>query len=165
MKTRQGWSQWFWLLFSHSVMSDSATPWTAACQASLSFTISQSLLKLMSIERVMPSNHLILCHPLLLPSIFPSIRVFSNESALCSKQSLVCNAGGPAISTCLLTNTSSLFSPNIHRWGLWNWIFPYNRYVLGYFFFPLPPLKENECFFPTEKWVTWKSPVASISWF
>ena len=60
-----------------------ATPWTAARQASLSFTISQSLLKLMSIESVMPSNHLILCHPLLLlPSIFPSIRVFSNESAL-----------------------------------------------------------------------------------
>ena len=60
-----------------------ATPWTAAWQASLSITNSQGLLKLMSIELVMPSNHLILCHPLLLPtSIFPSIRVFSNESAL-----------------------------------------------------------------------------------
>ena len=60
-----------------------ATPWTAACQASLSFTISQSLIKLMSIRLVIPSNYLILCHPiLLLPSIFPSIRVFSNESAL-----------------------------------------------------------------------------------
>ena len=60
------------------------TPWTAACQASLSVANSQSLLKLMSIESVMPSNHLILCHPLLLlPSIFPSIRVFSNESVLC----------------------------------------------------------------------------------
>ena len=60
-----------------------ATPWTAARQASLSFTISWSLLKLMSIESVMTSNHLILCHTLLLlPSIFPSIRVFSNESAL-----------------------------------------------------------------------------------
>ena len=59
------------------------TPWTAACQASLSFTISQSLLKLLSIELVMLSNHLILCRPLLLqPSIFPSVRVFSNESAL-----------------------------------------------------------------------------------
>ena len=59
------------------------TPWTAACQASLSITNSQSLLKLMSIESVMPSNHLILCHPLLLlPSIFPSIRVFSNKSVL-----------------------------------------------------------------------------------
>ena len=58
------------------------TPWTAACQASLSSTISRSLLKFMSIESVMPSNHLILCCPLLLPSIFPSIRVFSNESAL-----------------------------------------------------------------------------------
>ena len=61
-----------------------ATPWTAALQASLSITNSWSLLKLMSIESVMPSNHLILCCPLLLPpSIFPSIRVFSNESALC----------------------------------------------------------------------------------
>ena len=59
-----------------------ATPWTAAHQASLSFTISQSLLNLMSIESMMPSNHLILCCPLLLFSIFPSIRVFSNESAL-----------------------------------------------------------------------------------
>ena len=59
------------------------TPWTAARQASLSVTSSQSLLKLMSIESVMPSNHLIVCHPLLLPlSIFPSIRVFSNESTL-----------------------------------------------------------------------------------
>ena len=59
------------------------TPWTAACQASLSFTISRSLLKLMFIKSVMPSNHLILCHPLLLPpSIFPSIKVFSNESVL-----------------------------------------------------------------------------------
>ena len=61
-----------------------ATPWTAARQASLSITNSQSLLKLMSIETVMPSNHLILCHPLLLlPSIFLSTRVFSNESVLC----------------------------------------------------------------------------------
>ena len=60
------------------------TPWTAALQASLTFTISQSLLKLTSIELVMPSTHLILCHLLLLlPSIFPSIRVFSNELALC----------------------------------------------------------------------------------
>ena len=60
-----------------------ATPWTAARQVSMSITNSQSLLKLMSIKLVMPSNHLILCHPLLLsPSIFPSIRVFSNESVL-----------------------------------------------------------------------------------
>ena len=59
------------------------TPWTAACQASLSITNSQSLLKLMSIESVMQSNHLILCPPFLLPpSIFPNIRVFSNESVL-----------------------------------------------------------------------------------
>ena len=70
------------LLFSQSCPI-LVTPWTAACQASLSFTISQSLLKLMSIESVMPSNHLILCRPLLLlPSIFPSITVFSRQSAL-----------------------------------------------------------------------------------
>ena len=70
------------LQFSHSVMSDTVTPWTAALQASLSLTNSRSLLKLMCIKSVIPSNHLILCHPLLLPSIFPNIRVFSNESIL-----------------------------------------------------------------------------------
>ena len=68
--------------FSHIWLS---TPWTAARQASLFFTISWTLLKLMFIES-MPSNHLILCHPLLpLPSIFPSVRVFSNESVLCTR--------------------------------------------------------------------------------
>ena len=72
------------LHFSCSVVSNFATPWTAACQASLSNTNSRNLLKIMSIESVMPFNHLILCCSLLLlPSIFPSIRVFSNESALC----------------------------------------------------------------------------------
>ena len=76
------------LLFIFVVQSFShvqffVTPWTAACQASLSFTVSWSLLKLMSVESVMPSNHLILCNPLLpLPSVFPSIKVFSNEMAL-----------------------------------------------------------------------------------
>ncbi|CAN0387597.1 unnamed protein product [Rangifer tarandus platyrhynchus] len=69
--------------FSGSVMSNSAIPWTAARQASLSITNSWSLLKLMCIESVMPSNHFILCHPLPVPlSTFPSIRVFSNESVL-----------------------------------------------------------------------------------
>ena len=63
------------------------TPWTTARQVSLSFTISWSLLKFLSIELMKPSNHLILCHPLLLPSIFPSIRVFSNKSALCIRLS------------------------------------------------------------------------------
>ena len=76
----------FWVFQSVQSLSHVqlfATPWTSACQASLSITNSQSLPKSMSIESVMPSNHLILCHPLLLlPSIFPSIRVFSNESAL-----------------------------------------------------------------------------------
>ena len=75
------------LQFSHPVVSDSfETPWTAAHQASLSITNSWSLLKLMYIEWVMPSNHLILCRPLLLlPPIPPSIRVFSNQSALCMR--------------------------------------------------------------------------------
>ena len=72
--------------FIHSVVSNSATPWIATCQASLSITDSQIPLKLMSIELVMPSNHLILCRPLLLlPSIPPSIRVFASESILCIK--------------------------------------------------------------------------------
>ena len=80
---------WYTSLQFSSVQSISrvqlfATPWTTACQASLSITNSRRLPRLMSIELVMPSNHLILCHPLLLlPSIFPNIRVFSNESALC----------------------------------------------------------------------------------
>ena len=74
------------LLFNHSVTSNSVTQWTAACQASPSITKSQGLLKLMSIELVIPSNHLILCRPLLfLPSIFPSIRIFSSQSVLCNR--------------------------------------------------------------------------------
>ena len=69
--------------FSCSFVSNSLSPWTAACQASLSITSSWSLLKLKSTDSVMPSNHLILCRPLLLlPSVLPSIRVFSNESVL-----------------------------------------------------------------------------------
>ena len=72
-----------WLIM-HDLSWVSVTPWTTAHEASLSYTISWSLLKLMSIESVMPSNHRILCRPLLLlPSIFASIRVFSSESALC----------------------------------------------------------------------------------
>ena len=75
--------QLYSIQFSCSVMSDSTTPWTAAHQVFLSITNSQSLLKLISIELVMPSNHLFLCHALpILPSILPRIRVFSNESAL-----------------------------------------------------------------------------------
>ena len=70
------------LLFSHCHVRLFVTPWTAAHQASLTFTVSQSLLKSTSTELVMPSNHLILCHPLLLlPSVFPSIRVFSHQLA------------------------------------------------------------------------------------
>ena len=84
-----------------------ATPWTTACQASLSFTVSQGLLRLMSPESMMPSNHLILCHPLLLlPLIFPSIRVFSNESALCIRGQ---GAGSSASASVLSMNIQSWF--------------------------------------------------------
>ena len=80
------------------------TPWTAACQASLSITNSQSSLKLMSIKSVMPSSHLILCHPLLfLPLIPPSIRVFSNESVLCIRWP---NTGVSALASILPKNTT-----------------------------------------------------------
>jgi len=83
-----------------------ATPWTAACQASLSFTISWSLLKLMFDELVIPTNHLILCHPLLLlPSIFPSIRVFSDELTLWS--------GGQSIG---VSASASVLPMNIQGW-------------------------------------------------
>ena len=84
------------------------TPWTAACRASLSFTIFQSLLKLMSIESVMPTNHLIFCHLLLLlPSIFPSIRVFSNELALCIRWPSI----GVSASTSVLPMNTQDWSP------------------------------------------------------
>ena len=81
------------------------TLWTAACQALLSITNSKSLLKLISIESVMPSNHLILCHPLLLPSIFPSIRIFSNESVFTS--------GGQGIG---VSASASILPMNIQDW-------------------------------------------------
>ena len=84
-----------------------ATTWTVACQASLSITNCQSLLKLMSIESVMPSNRLILCHPLLLPSIFPSIRVFSNESAL----HIGCPNIGASASASVLPKNTQDWSP------------------------------------------------------
>ena len=93
-------------MFSRSVMSDSVTPWSAACQASVSFTVSWSLLKLTSIELVMPSSHLICCPPLLLlPSVFPSIKVFSNELALCIR--------GQSIGT---SGSVSVFPMNIQDW-------------------------------------------------
>ena len=88
-----------------------ATSWTAACQASLSFGISRSLLKLMSFELVMPSNHLLLCCPLLLlPSIFPSIRVFSNESALYIRQ--------PEYWSCSFSISSSNEYPGLISFGI-----------------------------------------------
>ena len=93
-----------------------ATPWTAACQASLSFTISRSSLKLMSIESVMPSNHLILCPLLLLPSILSSIRIFSNQSVLPSGSSLKSQffaSGGQSIGT---SASASVLPMNIQDW-------------------------------------------------
>ena len=88
-----------------------ATPWTAACQASLSTTNSRGLLKLTSIKSVIPSNHLILCFPLLLPpSIFPGIRVFSNESTLCMRWSEY-------------WSFSFSISPSNEYSGLFRWIF------------------------------------------
>ena len=91
-----------------------ASPWTAACQASLSITNSRSLLKLMSIESVMPSNHLILCHPfLLLPSIFPSIRIFSNELVLCIRWP---NIGVSASASVLLMNIQDWFPLGLTGW-------------------------------------------------
>ena len=106
-----------WVTFS-SVQSLSCvwlfvTPWTSTCQASLSITNSWSLSKLISIELVMPSNHLILCHPLhILPSIFPSIRAFSSESALCS--------GGQSIG---VSASTSVLPMNTQDW------FPLERLV------------------------------------
>ena len=93
-----------------------ATPWTATCQASLSFTISRSLLKLMSIKSVMPSNHLILCPLLLLPSILSSIRIFSNQSVLPSGSSLKSQfftSGGQSIGA---SASSSVLPMNIQDW-------------------------------------------------
>ena len=113
-----GFDGWMWggrLGFSHSVQGLNpvrlfVTPWTAALQASLFITNSQRLSKRMSIELVMPSNHLILCCPLLLPSIFPSIRVFSNESTLLIRWP----SNGVSAST-------SVFPMNTHDWSLLRW--------------------------------------------
>ena len=99
---------------SRSVICDSVTPWTAACQASLSITNSWSLLKLMSIESVMSSDHLILCCPLLLPpSIFPSIRVFSNESVSSLHQEAKSIGVSPS---------ASFLPMNIQDWSPLEWI-------------------------------------------
>ena len=94
----------------------SVTAWTVECQVSLSFTISRSLLKLMSVESVMPSNHLILCHLLLLlPSVFPSIRVLSNESVLCIRQPKYWSF---SLSICPSNGYSGLISYRIDRFHL-----------------------------------------------
>ena len=106
------------------------TPWSAACQASLSITNSQSLLKLMSIESVMPTNHLILFHPLLfLPSIFPSIRVFSKESV--SKQLHLQNQSFQWLFR------TAFFSPRLSR------VFSNTTVQKHHFFSPQPSLWSN----------------------
>ena len=107
------------LLFSPSVVSDSLRP--QGLRLPLSITISRSLLKLMSIELVMPSNHLILCHPcLLLPSIFPSIRVFSNESALRISEGMhssrLTRPQSPLF-TFMPPSTTGPSPPLHHQWG------------------------------------------------
>ena len=100
------------LLFTLSRVRLFATPCTTACQASLSFTASQSLLRLTSIESVIPSNHLILCHPLfLLPSIFPSIRVFSNESSVFRILAFRDSFGCPVVKTLCFKCRGCRFNP------------------------------------------------------
>ena len=97
--------------FSHSHVRLFVTPWTAACQPSLSLTNSLSLLKLMSIESLMPSNHFILCRPLLLPlSIFPSIRVFSSQFVASGGQSIGVSA------------SVSVLPKNLQDWFPLGWI-------------------------------------------
>ena len=116
-------------LFSCSVVSDSVMPWIVAWQVSLFFSISQSLLKLMSSESVMPSNHLIFCCPLLLlPSIYPSIRVFFNESVLCIRwlkyrsfsfnisPSNECSGLIPLGLTCLISLLSKRLWDSLKNW-------------------------------------------------
>ena len=99
--------------FSHSVMSNSATPWTTARQASLSIINCRSLPQPMSIESAMPSNHLILCCPLfLLPSIFPSIRIFSNESFFTSGGQIIGDSASASASVLLM---------NIQDWFPLGW--------------------------------------------
>ena len=111
-------------LFSCSVVSNSATLWTAACQASLSFTVSWSLFKLMSIELMIPSKDLILCHPLLLPSIFPSTKIFTSlvQSIGASASVLTMNIQGwfPLGLTCLLSLLSKGLSRVFSSTTFWN---------------------------------------------
>ena len=103
------------LLFSHALVSCSAAPWTAACQVSWTFTTSRSLLKLMFIEPVIPSNHLLLCHPLLLlPSIYPPSGSFPRSQFFTSCGQSI---GASALALVLPMNIQDWFP-----WGLTNWI-------------------------------------------
>ena len=134
------------VVLSRSVVANSVTPWTTACQTSLSFTISQSLLKFMSVELVVPSSHLILCRPLLLlPSIFPSIRVFP--------VSQVFPSGGQTTGA---SASASVLPMNIQRWvpsgltglisllfkGLWG-VFSSTTFQRNQFFGTQPALLSN----------------------
>ena len=107
-------------LLSHVQLFE--TPWTTARQASLSFTISWSLLKLMSIQSVMLSNHFILCHPLLLPSVFPSIRVFSNELTLCIRLYM-----SKWTNTIAERSLISQYLSNFHHMLFWLFFFFYGK--------------------------------------
>ena len=135
-------SGWSSVQFSHSVVFDSATPWTATRQASLSITNSWSLLKLMAIELVMPTNHLILCHLLLLlPSNFPSIRVFSNEPVLCIRWPKYWSF---SFSISPSSECSGLISFTIDRLDFLAGIEPMFPALAGRFVFTVPPGKSTK---------------------
>ena len=118
-----------------------ATPWTAACQASLTFTISWSLLKFMSIELVMLSYHLMLCHPLLLISIFPSIRVFSSESS----------SGGQSIGA-----SASVLPMNIQDW------FPFQSFRIDWLAWSPCCLRDSQAFSPAPPFESINSSALSL---
>jgi len=131
--------------FSRSVMSDSVTPWTAARQAFLSITNSRSSPKPMSIGSVMPFNHLILCCPLLLlPSIFPSIRVFWNESALHIRWPKYLTA----IETVSQNFRSLLQGHTLIKWWSQDWNLGWQYTALMYSFSYLEPVCSNCCHWP-----------------
>ena len=141
------------------------TPWTAACQASLSFTISQSLLTLTSIESVLPSNRLVFCCPLLLPSVFPSIRVFSSESAP--------HTGGQSIGA---SASASVVPMNIQGWfplGLTGFIYflskglsrDFSSRVWKHQFCCAQPSLLEKAMAPHSSTLDWKNPMDRGAWW
>ena len=162
--------------FSCLVMSNSAAPWTTARQASLSITDSQSLPKLMSIGSVMPSNRLILCHPLLLPSSFPSIRVFSSESALRIRWpkywSIIKYKEQLVINTFCVLCVHLLTLKKMNKWMLQPvWVlFPHNEWIKlwnfwSYFWFGNTFCKERDIYLPVEMCVLYKCMCKHKSWY